>query len=919
MCFQSRLFLPLSEKALFLLCILPKMLFFVRVLSTFFFWAGLATIAVLSVLEQAAARMFLWPWCIAYVGFCGLGWLVILCRWSRPAASSRGLGRGWTAAAALLGSGAVVCALASPFRAELGIWLLVPLGGIGWFFTATDSFAESNRCRGGRWSSLPPMPAVLGLLGAAVSCASLALWGADQAERLGVERFAGAAIPENLTGWLAWWFAARNSQPLGHVNYTGGTALLFLPWLLWLAATASQGCHAATKLGESGVKPDLRRSSSARSPSYDFRRLTPVFWLLASLLCLVMLLSSGSRGAWLGSIVAVAGSGFLVWRLYRTWRRRLLGWGAAAGVLMLTLAMVHPALRSSLRPRDPGEIPNASNAERRSMLSIGWRMGLDRPLVGWGIGAVPLAYDAYRGAEDYGPINMLQVHNTPLNLWAEGGVLLVGLATVVGLLCLRGVRRALGRAGPGSEEGGLDERLAQPCWPAAISLLGYGAFALTDYQLDLPIVAFVVAVNCGAIAACDPASPLAVHDRPWFVWLRSRWGTAGAAAALLLGLVFFATPWLLARRALAIDEIDEAVLLQPHDRALRAMRGLLAIEQARGTQDKGEREQLRQFGGYELAVAGERGAHAELVQFNLGWLALEKRPKEACAHFRAVLAITPARSGAWLGLALAKIKLGDVPGAIDALGMETIVNPGFLASGWWLNDSLAPHRPAVMQRLQLKLTHLLQTYPTGQWPAPQALYFRTLIEWLQQQVSTEELVARSVSAEQRLFWQVASAARRSGEPNALHRPEPLVGERENARGRLALQVRRILGQPAGMAQIDNMLEAIGSFSPEELVRHALQPVPGSPWPILVSYSFRAGFGVRQRNPYAQRVRDGMPELRSPLAEAFVQPALLPPGWLYDRDLRALADCESNGARLEPVDAHPSADSPEHARQSRPTP
>jgi lysylphosphatidylglycerol synthetase-like protein (DUF2156 family) len=153
--------------------------------------------------------------------------------------------------------------------------------------------------------------------------------------------------------------------------------LLFLPWLCWLALTLWR------RDGDIAVADAAKRAE--KKSDLPGRVFSPRFcWWLAVLgttaaaLCLLMLLSSGSRGAWLASVVMLVCCAVLVVRSRPEWRRRLAGATVVLVFVAALLAVVHPALRSSLRPRSPSEIPNTSNAERRSMLAVGWRMGLDR-------------------------------------------------------------------------------------------------------------------------------------------------------------------------------------------------------------------------------------------------------------------------------------------------------------------------------------------------------------------------------------------------------------------------------------------------------------------------------------------------------------------------------------------------------------
>src|SRR5262249_38316223 len=130
--------------------------------------------------------------------------------------------------------------------------------------------------------------------------------------------------------------------------------------------------------------------------------------------------------------------------------------------------------------------PNLSNVQRVAMLEAGWHMGRDRPLLGWGPGTTPLAYPRYRHLLDGGAENVLQLHSTAVQFWAETGAagLLTGAA--LGLMVFFSWRRS-------------------PI--AAVTLAGYAVFSLTDYQLDVPIFAAAGAALLALLA--KPAKVLA--------------------------------------------------------------------------------------------------------------------------------------------------------------------------------------------------------------------------------------------------------------------------------------------------------------------------------------------------------------------------------------------------------------------------
>ncbi len=819
---------------------------------------GFGAVVALSCMEQSAAGTLAWPWCGAYLGAALLPWGVLV---GFGLIGGLRLSRAFLLFALPGAIGMVVAWAVSPYRTQTGVWLLWPLAGVAWAIVV-GQITAGTRHRGMPFA----LPLLVGAAGLLLSGVSLLDWVVDQLARLDSWWENGFALPHDVGGWLAWWFAARNHQPLGHVNYTGGVPLLFLPWLCWLALTLWR------RDGDIAVADAAKRAE--KKSDLPGRVFSPRFcWWLAVLgttaaaLCLLMLLSSGSRGAWLASVVMLVCCAVLVVRSRPEWRRRLAGATAVLVFVAALLAVVHPALRSSLRPRSPSEIPNTSNAERRSMLAVGWRMGLDRPIMGWGIGAVPLAYDRYRGAEVYGPVNMLQVHSTPVQLWAEGGLVLT--LTAVGLLAvaLQSWWRRSHSSCPGF--------LHSPVFPAGLSLCGYAAFAVTDYQLDLPIVALMVATNGGVL--------LAAETRP--VAGRWRWVSTGGAVAVLAFLCVITIPWVLGRRDLAQGAVDRAIVRLPNDATLRATRGLLHAAAARATVDQILRVQLESAAEADLAAALDHGAPLAFVHFNLGWLLLEQRPADAQAHFEQTLAVSTAYPQAWLGCALSSVALGNTKAAVEALAMETLAHPDFLYSGWWSHPSLQPLRGETLARVESALAELSVGLTAGQWPEPQARYLQAVVGWLRGTRPAAAVAQCALDATQREFWRQADdpAAPPSLLLSADWRAQPAV------RQRLRSHVERAGGILAGARVVQDMALLETARTPAEALRLLWLARPTErPLPRLTAYPSSAGFGVRQRNPYAQRAPQCSPVWHNLLAECFT-PALLPPsGWLYEDRLRRLA-------------------------------
>lgn len=153
--------------------------------------------------------------------------------------------------------------------------------------------------------------------------------------------------------------------------------------------------------------PDLARMN---------RRVGTAIWVLAAL----MLLASGSRGAWAGSIV-----GLVVWALLGRPRIPAL---VGAAVLALGAALL-PATRGRLTALQGGYNSGSGSLGRRiDLWQAAWRMGLEHP-TGVGPGRFSRTVEAWLPPGRVGA--KVHAHNTPLHLWAEQGVL--GLLGYVGL------------------------------------------------------------------------------------------------------------------------------------------------------------------------------------------------------------------------------------------------------------------------------------------------------------------------------------------------------------------------------------------------------------------------------------------------------------------------------------------------------
>ncbi len=564
--------------------------------------AGVACLVVVTLASPGATRMFAWPWSLACAGALLAPALRLTLRAFDPRRPLVLPAPAWTATALAFAAVVLASALMSPYRGPSLQWSAPLLSGVAFFFVAVDALQ----------TDAPPRRFLANLTGVfcgVVVLASLLLW---------LGGLASHPFSEIV--------AARNPYPLGHSNYTAGLALLALPCLALLAWRA---------------------------------RGTPrLAWAGAAGLALVMLVSSGSRGGLLGlGALLVAALAFAPFAAKKKIRAGLAF--AAAG---LALAFLHPRTRAMFTPADPAAEPNVSNVQRAAMLTAGWRMGLDRPLLGWGPGTTPLAYPRYRAGLDGGAENVLQLHSAPAQLWAELGA--AGLACALALAALAagaGCRRRNDKSSAG----------------AAVALAGYGVFALTDWQLDVPVFAFAVA-GCLALLAAPAASATAVARRG-----------IGAATLVALGLIAALgrrdpTPELNARAlALARDPTHarEAVAL---------FRASLALN-----------------------------PDQELAHFNLGWLLVVSDPPAAEKHFAAAARLVPDKGGVYFGLGLARLNQGRRDSAAHAFALECLDDPAFAFSPWWREPAIAALRdPAAADfaRLAVRAGALA---PAGSWAARQ--------------------------------------------------------------------------------------------------------------------------------------------------------------------------------------------------------
>lgn len=487
----------------------------------------------------------------------------------------------------------------------------------------------------------------------------------------------------------------RNARPLGHSNYTAGLALLMLPVFGVLAVQA--------------------------------RRLPRLGWSVAALLAVALLFSSGSRGGLLG-LAALVGAALFHAQL--NWKKILLALLAGAA-LLAGLAFVHPRTRAMLLTKAlPTAPPNPSNIQRHAMLEAGLAMGRDRPLLGWGPGTTPLVYPRYRAQLDGGAENVLQLHSLPLQLWAELGA--PGLACAAAFLTLLALAAVRLRTDPVAAT-------------ASLALAGYLAFALTDFQLDVPVFAFALALATALLVAALPSPEVTPGTSP----SSSRLLGFGA----ILGLM---TPLLLSRT----------------DPTPRYNSRALALA---GTHDTAHAEAAISL----LRESIRLNPAQEIAHFNLAWLLVTRDPAAAETHFLAAARLVPDKGGVYLGLALARLNqekhdAASSAGIIRALTLECLNDPRFLSSPWWRVPALAALRSAVVTHVLHELAALrprLAARGDSAYSVRELDYLAPLLAWLDGRASLGPVLAAAHTPE-RVSYFAARPARldfSTGPVHAFHR------------------------------------------------------------------------------------------------------------------------------------------------------
>ncbi len=648
---------------------------------------------------------------------------------------------------------------------------------------------------------------------------------------------------------LAAVLAARNEWLLGHTVYTAGLALLCTTWLGGLA---------------------FERTGRARGAC-----------LLGATIGLVLLFTAGSRSGFIGLAI------WSGWLLLSEAQRRKLGARRTAALVVVALivalgiAGLHPRSRQIVQQwREAGAI-NMGDRQRMAMAEFGAIALRESPWLGFGPGTTPLVYPTYRAQLSGGVESALQLHSTPIQWVADAGLLGLGAAALAGVgLWWR-------------------RRHAAPTF-AAGTLLAYGALSLTDYQLDLPVFAFALGtlVALGAQRDDVPATP--TGRRTTLVL-----ALAGAAALVAYGVAQVQPLRARGAFAWAVDALsdgdraafesgmEEVYRLAPANAFYRNLHAcLLADIRAYPTWfppiDLGPDRLARADAQLWRSLAID--PRQEMPYTHLAWHAVESHPAAALVHFRAAARLIPDKGGLYFGQAQALLRLGRPTEAVNALAMELINDPAFVASPEWARlaegtELAAQARRAAAATLERIVATAPPADPLGY--VRRARYSAALLGWLNGDDTALEVALGVAEPQQQemLRWLGSQPVERSAErTQPWHYLAEAAAHPEKATASISARYPRI--GPTSDA-LQEMAAALIACDRRSLLKGELVLNPSNQPRI---YRERMGYPLLLRNLDAPAPRDPYLIPLNRLVRDFLSPLFPEKGYLPGPVLtRAQAD------------------------------
>ncbi|NJN19933.1 MAG: O-antigen ligase family protein [Leptolyngbya sp. RL_3_1] len=667
---------------------------------------GLVLLALFAWLPFSYYRMVQWPLILLWqVGFLLWGgWVILqLRRFKQPFLP---LGHGLDGMVGITLVGIVLSSLAAPFRG-VALWNVVLVLGYGLVLYGLRNGIklEGSSVRQVWWSVAAMAIANAGL--------SLAYW-RPSADMWQAGNFASAI---------------RNAQPLGHHNFEGGYLVLSLPLVVALA------------LAEQGWQR----------------------WLASggALLIAIATYISGSRGAALGLIVWLTLT--LALRIFThsgKHRRRQGIVSAAILVLALGAMASNPRIRTTVQVILGGQGLDLSRLsaadspliDRLFMAQAGLNIFGDRPWLGAGPGNISRLFNLYRPIDmGTGLDHVQQLHNTPIHLLAELGIVGIGLYLAWGIWVGRLWWRLARQLPPGR-----DGRRPVPKDHRTLlmgisgSFCAYGVSSLTDYQLENIPIALTLITNLILMACladtlapppplsalfrrCTSLATLALLALCLQVWLPFNFALALGQQAVIAtdqrqDLPTAHRKWLKASQLIPWDPTYSALAAQQ----------LVLIEQGISLPD--DQAAIREGVIENLVAAYQAAPYDAWFNNNLAIRLLPEAADQAEVFaIRTVELLPRTQNYTYYILGLTYLAQQKTAAAITAFALEGLVTPRFSTLPIWQIEPLRSIYPDVVAQTLDLYDALLANLSPDQSPYPILYEQAQLLRWWHQRPPLPDL------------------------------------------------------------------------------------------------------------------------------------------------------------------------------------
>ncbi len=643
-----------------------------RVITSLLF-GGFFALSLFTFLPDSYGLMVQWPWVILWqAGLIAIAFWT-LCQLRFHDFPLLGHHFDWAIGLTMF---SVTLSTALGYQPQTSVWYLVMVGGYGVVLYALNCWLAFPLDTSRSWLLLN----WLGMCGVVTSASSLIYWG--------INRQAIAAALEQV-----------NPFPLGHHNFVAGYLVLVLP--IFVALAVERG----------------------------WRRW---FWLFSTGMTLVALYATSSRGGVLGllSLLPVV----LLVVVLRSQQQARIRWGIAGGLGILvlgTIVLSNPRVQRLITELQAGRVEGDAQF-RLFTMAAGWKIWLDHPVWGIGPGNIIKLYDLYRPIEaGTQAFRVQQLHNTPVNILAEFGILGIGIYLLwIVLLVILGWRLSrLPLQQLRDRPSGFSAlRYRAALYGCSAGLFAYTITSLTDYQLEnigisLTLVSFVaILINLGRELKTTPTPPLPLR-RPLSllgfalvlavlpVWvpvdaamMLARSGTASLQKGDLAG---FYDQWLTAAKLVPSDPYYQFQIGSQLANYVENSK-LSDAPPDKNQQMLSDRARMSLLQSVDIAPTDE------LFNRFLGAFLVESDAKVAIKHLRRSAQLTPRKPYTYAMLGDAYLRLGNLQDASQALAIEGLINPIFLTLPGWQNPSVKKiWIPTVKTTIQLNQQVLEKLSPSS--------------------------------------------------------------------------------------------------------------------------------------------------------------------------------------------------------------